>query len=369
MKFFYLIIGIIVLTSYNGYAQNLFPATGNVGIGTSDPQTPLDVQRVGSGSTGAIISAQGFANAGGAGGYLRLVKSRGTALGSFVTTASGDAFGTVDFMGVNSGSVIGYGARIIGYQDGAANSTYLPGKLSFFTGNASNALTERMTITSSGNVGIGAPAPISVFQVGNGSSTFSVGSANSVNLHYGTSYIGFNAARNNGNWTVSTNSVSNGGGVIYSDVFGNIYMVPIASNGTEPQTLTDQDIKSMIAFSITPTGVVRAKQIKVETTNWPDYVFQREYQLPSLQEVKTYIDQHQHLPEVPSEEQITKEGLNLGEMNKLLMKKVEELTLYLIEKDKKETEQEQTNKTLTAQISELRTRLESLSKVLQDKQQ
>ncbi|WPU95632.1 hypothetical protein SNE25_08885 [Mucilaginibacter sabulilitoris] len=369
MKFFYLIIGIILLASYDGYSQNSFPATGNVGIGTSNPQTSLDVQHIGTGNTGAIVSIQGFDDNGGAGGYLRLVKSRGTTVGTFTTTALGDGFGTVDFMGVTAGNVIGYGARIVGRQDGTAGNTYIPGKLSFFTGNLSDALVEQMTITSSGNVGIGAPAPIADFQIGNGSVALSFGSANSANLHYGTSYIGFNAARASTGWTVAGNGVNNGGGVIYSDVFGNIYMAPIASNGAGVQTLADLDIKSNIAFSITPAGVVRAKQIKVETTNWPDYVFKKDYQLPSLTDVKAYIDQNQHLPEIPSEQEIAKDGLNLGEMNKLLMKKVEELTLYLIEKDKEKTEQEQTNKVLTAQISELKTRLDSLSKVLQDKQQ
>jgi hypothetical protein len=92
--------------------------------------------------------------------------------------------------------------------------------------------------------------------------------------------------------------------------------------------------------ALSVNGNIRAKQIKVEITNWPDYVFTKEHYLPSLQEVKSYIDQNQHLPEVPSEQEIAKDGLNLGEMNKLLMKKVEELTLYLIEKDNKQKELE-----------------------------
>jgi len=80
-------------------------------------------------------------------------------------------------------------------------------------------------------------------------------------------------------------------------------------------------------------GKIRAREVKVETASWPDYVFKPSYKLPSLGEVKAYIDQNHHLPEIPSEIEICEKGLNLGEMNKLLMKKVEELTLYLIEKD------------------------------------
>ncbi|WPU94011.1 hypothetical protein SNE25_00535 [Mucilaginibacter sabulilitoris] len=97
--------------------------------------------------------------------------------------------------------------------------------------------------------------------------------------------------------------------------------------------------------TLSVNGNIRSKQIKVETANWPDYVFQKDYQLPSLTDVKTYIEQNKHLPEVPSEQEIAREGLNLGEMNKLLMKKVEELTLYLIEQNKRiDEQQKQINK-------------------------
>ncbi len=81
-------------------------------------------------------------------------------------------------------------------------------------------------------------------------------------------------------------------------------------------------------------GTVRAKEVKVEAGPWPDYVFTPAYRLFTLTDVKTFIDQNGHLPEMPSAAQVAKEGLALGEMNKKLLQKVEELTLYLIEKDK-----------------------------------
>jgi hypothetical protein len=83
--------------------------------------------------------------------------------------------------------------------------------------------------------------------------------------------------------------------------------------------------------ALSVNGNIRSKQIKVEITNWPDYVFKQDYQLLSLADLKTYIDQNRHLPDMPPEEQIVKDGLNLGEMNKLLVKKMEEMTLYMIE--------------------------------------
>lgn len=101
-------------------------------------------------------------------------------------------------------------------------------------------------------------------------------------------------------------------------------------------------------------GNVIATEVTVQPYgSWPDYVFKKDYQLRSLSEVKNYIDQNQHLPEIPSAQEIEKDGLKLGDINKLLTKKVEELTLYLIEKDdqlKKQLnkQQKQINKLIMA---------------------
>ncbi|PRD44961.1 hypothetical protein C5745_18830 [Sphingobacterium haloxyli] len=81
-------------------------------------------------------------------------------------------------------------------------------------------------------------------------------------------------------------------------------------------------------------GNIRAREIKVEIANWPDYVFRKDYELKPLSEVERYINENGHLPEIPKAEDVENEGVSLGEMNKLLLKKVEELTLHLIEKEK-----------------------------------
>lgn len=81
-------------------------------------------------------------------------------------------------------------------------------------------------------------------------------------------------------------------------------------------------------------GTLSAKKIKVSTSGWPDYVFSKQYELPTLASVKSYIEQNQHLPNVPSAEEVKENGQDLGEMNKVLLRKVEELTLYLIEQQK-----------------------------------
>jgi len=86
-------------------------------------------------------------------------------------------------------------------------------------------------------------------------------------------------------------------------------------------------------------GNIRAHQIKVETSNWPDYVFQPDYDLKSLESVEKYINENGHLPELPKAEVIHKEGYSLNEMDKILLKKIEELTLYIIQEKKSNAEQ------------------------------
>ena len=87
-------------------------------------------------------------------------------------------------------------------------------------------------------------------------------------------------------------------------------------------------------------GKIRAHEIKVETSGWPDYVFAKGYQLPSLEETEKQIKEKGHLPGIPSAEEVKANGIDLGEMNAKLLKKIEELTLYMIEM-KKENEKQQ----------------------------
>lgn len=80
-------------------------------------------------------------------------------------------------------------------------------------------------------------------------------------------------------------------------------------------------------------GLIRAQEVKVETGNWPDYVFSNNYVLPSLQSVEKHIKEKGHLPGIPSAKEVEANGLELGEMNKRLLQKIEELTLHLIRQE------------------------------------
>jgi hypothetical protein len=84
-------------------------------------------------------------------------------------------------------------------------------------------------------------------------------------------------------------------------------------------------------YKFAVAGKAIMEEVKVEASPWPDYVFSSDYSLMSLQELQDFINTNGHLPEVPDAETVEEEGIALGEMNALLLKKIEELTLYLIE--------------------------------------
>jgi len=106
-------------------------------------------------------------------------------------------------------------------------------------------------------------------------------------------------------------------------------------------------------------GNIRAHEIKLETDNWPDYVFEEGYELPSLEETKAFIDQNGHLPGLKSAKEYQEEGVNMMELNQQLLEKIEELTLQLI---KEEEERKKDKEFYGDTIKEIYKELELLKK-------
>jgi hypothetical protein len=119
-------------------------------------------------------------------------------------------------------------------------------------------------------------------------------------------------------WSVTgTNNISN----------SNAGLVII---GAVPTILpTDANLKLAV------NGNIYAKKLKITQTDWADYVFDANYKLPTLKEVEQYIKTHKHLPDVPSAAEVEKNGIDVGNNQAALLKKIEELTLYMIEQNKK----------------------------------
>ena len=113
------------------------------------------------------------------------------------------------------------------------------------------------------------------------------------------------------------------------------------SNGAQPMVKMVIDPVGNVGIGtfnpedkLTVNGRIKANEIRVNGQQIPDYVFEPHYRNLSLSELEAYIKKYKHLPEVPSASEAEKNGIELGEMNKILLKKIEELTLHLIEQDK-----------------------------------
>lgn len=102
-------------------------------------------------------------------------------------------------------------------------------------------------------------------------------------------------------------------------------------------------------------GTILAKEIIVSNaaSYWPDYVFNKDYKMMDLAEVENYIKINKHLPNIPSQEEIKTSGISLGEMLKLQMEKIEELTLYTIQQEKNISELKNENQDLNMRLEKL----------------
>ncbi|MBP1221745.1 hypothetical protein [Flavobacterium sp. 1355] len=111
-------------------------------------------------------------------------------------------------------------------------------------------------------------------------------------------------------------------------------------------------------------GTIHSKEVKVDMSGWSDFVFKKDYKLPTLEEVEKHIKEKGHLENIPNEEEVLKNGINLGEMESKLLQKIEELTLYSITQNKKIEEQAKEIESLRALVS----RIEKIENELARKQ-
>ncbi len=114
-------------------------------------------------------------------------------------------------------------------------------------------------------------------------------------------------------------------------------------------------------------GDIHAQEVKVDLVGWPDYVLKEGYDLPSLKEVEQHIREKGHLINIPSATEVEENGIQLGEMNKLLLEKIEELTLYTIHQEEKLTEKEMQIMVLRDELKALKDRLSTIEKHILEK--
>lgn len=118
-------------------------------------------------------------------------------------------------------------------------------------------------------------------------------------------------------------------------------------------------------YKLNVDGIMGSREVIVEIDDWCDYVFEKEYPLMPLSEVKTFIDDNGHLPKIAPAIEFETEGLNLGEVQKLQMEKIEELTLYAIEQQEQLDEQKELLEEQKELIEQQRKLLEEQQKALE----
>jgi len=165
--------------------------------------------------------------------------------------------------------------------------------------------------------------------------------------------------------------------VLVSDTTGKLYYRNVSSlnnrwiynNGTLYDSVDNIAIgtSNPYNYKLAVNGTAIFTKAKVKTAGtWPDYVFKRDYQLPSLQEVERFISANSHLPGILSANEVQLQGIDLGDHAAALLKKVEELTLYLIQQDKTITSQEAKLTEQEAKLTEQQSRLDALQKEIDE---
>lgn len=275
-------------------AQNTypFPATGNVGIGTTTPDANLELKS--SGTTELHIDA-------GTSGHPVLQFEKG---------------------GVRKWGMIGE------YPSA--------GRLSFY--NYAQYL-DQMVLSQNGSVGIGTVDPVAQLEI--------VGHSDGDRLLYinetDSSPVG-QVAR-----IYRYNNVGGGGNasnalLTLSDHSTNVPLQIENHSGATIMTVMGSGAVGI--GTATPTqklevnGTIRAKEVIVESSGWPDFVFEAGYPLRPLSEVAVYVAESGRLPDAPSAAEVDSQGLSLGDAQRLMMQKIEELTLYAIEQDERIEEQQ-----------------------------
>ena len=206
--------------------------------------------------------------------------------------------------------------------------------LSFFTNNS----LEQMTLLPSGNFGIGTNLPdyrlnvsSNIAQANTNTNLLKlVGQNPLMSFSNGTTDFGYIKAWSYQPYAPFTNGLVIGTAPGYPIFFStNNYSLSmiVADNGNVGIGTANP------TYKLSVNGNIRSKEVVVET-GWADYVFDKKYKLKSLEQVEDFIEQNKHLAGIPSAQEIEKNGLQLGDTQKRMMEKIEELTLYVIELNK-----------------------------------
>ena len=303
-------------SDFNNADRMIISHTGNVGVGTVSPTLKMHLYEENTTSRTSITD-------------LLALESSHTELGF-------NGFGTgIAFYGrTYQNPTKRVQSRIASIQRGHSTNDF--GNALVFetieTSSGNAAPLERMRIEYNGNVGIGTSTPTYSLDVEGGAGATA-------------------RFKGNGQSTISLNDGTNDNYIV--GLAGDISFRP---SGTQIMNLKDDGVAIGTTdpgtYKLAVEGKIGARSVKVTQANWADYVFAPSYELMPLSEVENFISQNQHLPNVPSAKEVEENGFVLEQMDAKLMEKIEELTLYMIDQEKRLKEQEQQ---LQAQREEIET--------------
>lgn len=356
-----ILLACLGLTTFSASAQNTFPTSGNVGIGTTSPIEKLHVYRNQVAYYNPLLVLEDDIAA----GYTQMAfKGTGRTYHLGVGNASETGFSIANKFYIwdqdalvprfvlDATGNIGIGTSTPSNRLSIFSATASTSGLQFVRLNnastASAANGKVLSLDASGNVilvndGVGTSGWGSTGNSGTNPSTNFLGTADFTDLTFRTNNLERFRLLSNGNLRIG-NGTDRGKTF---QVYGTGYFSNSIGIGTD--SINDGNYRLFVAQGI------RTRKVRVDVAAWPDYVFNDGYELPSLDEVAAFIRQNGHLPEVQPAADVQKEGIDLGDNQALLLRKIEELTLYILKQDR---DLQQLKKEMHLQQSQLTNLLE-----------
>jgi hypothetical protein len=247
------------------------------------------------------------------------------------------------------------------------NGTLLAGAQAGYAWIGNDYLNNGISISPTGQIGVGTSTQHALVSLGSGGGkrflVYDDPDVNGSQLGFGINMSGnidelsiFHSTKNGNDGDISFGKRQNGTGT---------YTEAMRITGAGNVGIGTTDTKTY-KFAVNGSAIFTKVVVK-EYNNWPDYVFQPNYRLRPLGEVEKYINDHHHLPEVVSAEEVQKNGLDISENQAALLKKIEELTLYVIEQEKKIKAQDQKQAVQDRQFKLMQEQISQLKELLKNK--